>query len=550
MHFTMGVLDSVHGQLGHSIPPKPNVYLKSPPSSGRKAMNAAVTIAIWRVDSYTGQVSNKSISSNVIQVSNGSVIVQLPDADDNNQDKWGIGGTRLGLSDLGNIYEIPVDMGGEVLESDVAYTRHIASATWLNGSTTLDAATGTGHFSSADIGRVVSFNIDGRSSWIVSVNTADEAILNDPNPGADLTASAMDVVAAVDGVTRGVEVSWSDDDFLGQDLAPTDAFPPPAGGFAGAFLDVVVMEDTNGELLYGVPNYLGSFPRSRRIITNDISTVWLAETEGSAWRIGKQTIGQINYVGGDTPIDYQVKVQGHGCLYPANACFGHDGNILIFSGQPLRILQGESLDISFYLSIESEFDGWINQTADLPVVPAYDPIGHFELWCYGRTVIPFHPSTNRWCSPVDITPYVPTGSVIVGQVIINQILYLAVDDGTTIKHYQWDKGTGSTMTLVSTNLSVNAETANIYEYVPTIKVDNDLTTTYSFYLIKDDNLASPLLVGSYTPTALPNLQIPRVYRPNIRGCNQLGVMVVVTDADPRLEIKRIILNGEYIGVKQ
>lgn len=541
-----GVLLSKYGQVGHERPSKPNAYTKSPPSAGRKTMNAAVVVAVWRVDSITGQVSNKSESSDVLQVNNGSVIIQVASANANNQDRWGFGGTRLGLSNLGNIYTLPVEIGGEITEASLSYQRAIAGASIANASNSLSVTAGTGTFGSQDLGRRIT--IGTFSSWVKSVTSADSVILNETNTGLAITAQNGIIQHAIDGALRAVELSWSDDELI--DLAPVDAFPPPSAKFAGGFFDVVFVEDAEGTILYSIPNYLGSFPRSRRIITNEKSVCYLQESEGAAWRIGKQSIGQLSYVGGEIPLQYEQKIQGMGCKFPSNASVGANGNILLYSRTPVRIFGGETIDVDFTVGVESEFADFINQTEDKPVVTAFDPVGKYEMWCYGTKIMARHNPSNRWCAPIYIDSYVPVGSVIVGKVVIDQRLYLTVNDGTALKHYLFDSGTGTDMTLVSTNIEVEAETATVTQFEASIKTDGDLFTAFDFFIVKNERLAQAIKVGTFKPTATPELQTTPTYKPNVRGCKRVGVKIVITSADKSVTVKGVNLYGDFSQIIQ
>lgn len=117
---TAGVYDtSFIYQLGHAQPSAPQIFAKDAPSVGQRAMSAAVSVKIWRVDEF-GIFSLASLVSNVLVLNAQSVIVPFPALDANGQSRWGVAGTKLGLSDLGNHYELPVSIGGEVEETDLA----------------------------------------------------------------------------------------------------------------------------------------------------------------------------------------------------------------------------------------------------------------------------------------------------------------------------------------------------------------------------------------------------------------------------------------------
>ena len=64
-------------------------------------------------------------------------------------------------------------------------------------------------------------------------------------------------LGTVDGVTRSIEIEWSDGDLVGGDLAPIDSFAPPAAMFGGALGDSAFLDgcygDTTGGVSSGAP---------------------------------------------------------------------------------------------------------------------------------------------------------------------------------------------------------------------------------------------------------------------------------------------------------
>lgn len=124
-------------QAGNAQPPAAVIYAKAPPSAGQKLMNGAVSVVIWRISSITGQISLMSEPSNVITLTNGSVIVQMPLLDANAQDMWGIGVVKIGFADLGWYYELPTSLNGEVRETDLTVidgNPRSVEISWTNGS--------------------------------------------------------------------------------------------------------------------------------------------------------------------------------------------------------------------------------------------------------------------------------------------------------------------------------------------------------------------------------------------------------------------------------
>lgn len=530
--------DSHRFDVGHGRPSKPTVIAKSNPSPGQKPMNAVVGVAVWRVDSNTGQFSLLSEAVQVT-VTNGSVIVQFDLPDNNGQDYWGIGGTRLGVQ-IGNVYELPADIG-EIAESTLSYTRAIAQASSTVGTKvlTLNPATPADkRFTSADIGRRA--EIAGKvDSWITDLTDEFTANLND-NASGTAADEALTITHAVDGYTRAVEVSWSDDDLMSTaELAPVDALPPPDGLFGGQQLDVFWVEDLNGTVYYSLPNTLSFSRKRRKIFTEDKAVAYIKSGGGYDWRIAKQSISRLGYVGGDTPLQLDIMTKSAGCLYPQNACLGEGGRLLAWTGRPTLVTPG-GMDSTFYLRVEPDFDGWEDQTESEPVVPAFDPVGHYELWCKGEKVMAMHGPTGRWCSPILLSAFGITGT-IVGQVIIDGRLNLVVDEGATYKLYKWNQGAGSATTLRTYHRELPANTTAT-EVAPVL-IPGSGTCRMSFKVIKDFTVEKALAADSVPAGAQGH--VGQSYRPNVRGSDTMAIEVTCPAATGKAGVDYINVFGEW-----
>lgn len=527
--------------VGHPRPSAPSLYAKTPVSADQKPMNAVVAMVIWRADSNTGQPSLPS-ESVTVTITNGSVIVQFPAADSNGQDIWGVAGTLLGIQ-LGNLYQIPTSRGGEVLESTLAYTRTVTgTATNTDETLTLDAGTSLANqFTSADIGRRVARGAD-LDSWIVSVTDGFNAECNDAATGTS-TGNVV-ITHAVDGYERAIEISWSDDDLLATaTLAPFHAFEPPDGRFAGFILDTFFIEDTEGTIFYSLPNYL-SFPRlSRKIFTEDRATVYIDTGRGYQWRIAPQSISQLSYFPGEAPIQLSIKAKNIGCQYPTNACLGYGGRLMVWDGRPTIVDNDGSFNSNFHHIVESEFDGWEDQTADEPVVLAYDNLGKYELWCKGSKIMAIHAIAGAWCAPIDITDFIDDDdAVILGSVIVEEKLRLVIKVDGVLKQYKWNDGDGSDTTLMTYFRQLPAETA-VTEIQSVVKAGlTELTMVYTIIADFDREI----LVGEdVVPEDTTSNQCATSFRPNVRGVSMLGIKVTCEGADGRSAMDFIDCFGEW-----
>jgi hypothetical protein len=528
---------SAYYSVGHARPSAPTVYAKASVASGLKPMNAAISVVIWRVNSITGQTSLMSPTSSILQVTNGSVIVQFPSVDANGQDYWGIGVPKLGQADLGALYQLPTDLNGEVAESTVAYTRTVNLCSIADTSDTVTSTPAVGQeFSSADIGRRISFG--AFDSWITEVLSTSSVKVNDTNSSGGVISGTGTVTHAVEGYTRAVEIAWADVDLLGQALAPDEAFEPPSGYFSGVLFDTFYVEDVEGTIFYSLPNGL-YFPRDRRIFTDERATCYIDSGDNQHWRIGKQTIGKMQYVGGDAPINFALKTKNIGCKYPVNACIGYNGRLMLWAGRP-TIVDDSKIDSTFHTDVAREFDGWELQTESQPVVALYDPKGQYELWIYQKKIMAYHAPTGRWCSPIHLTT---TGDIVAG-IISDEKLRLIEKAVAGLNEYIFDQGTGTQMTLVSHHAAMPRGSVSVTEVQSVVKVNgSDNTPTYSYTLIKNFDQEIALDPFTVSGTA-PETQSPYNVRPNIRGVKTLAIKAVISNATNYATIESMEVYGD------
>ncbi len=531
-------------QVGHPRPSAPQIFAKSPPSAllADRIMNGTVTVVVWRADAETGQTSLPSPASAILAVANGSVIVQFEAADVNNQTVWGIGVVKLGLADLGNFYQLPTELNGEVLESTLAYTREVKGASILDTTSVVDVTDPTvaNHFTSADVGRRIAFGTF--DSWITSVVTPTQVNVFDANTTGSTISGDSTVTHAIEGILRSVEIAWTDAHLFGQELAPYQSFSPMDGYFFGNLFDTFYIEDTQGTVFYSLPDEF-SFPRSRRIFTEDKAVCYIPSGNGYHWRIAKQSISQLYYAVGERPIQLNQKTKNLGCNFPQNACLGFDGRLLVWTGRPTIITMDGAFNSTFHNLVSKQFRNWENQTAEMPIVPAYDPIGQYELWCYNTIAMAYHAPSGRWCSPVRLSDWFGEGEYIVSQVIIDGRLYL-VSSAESDNLYAWDAGTGSDFVVNSYSRSTPEELTTITE-VKSIVVGGDVPTRLTYKLVK--NFVDELEIGEYD-TSTNEFQLTPNWRPNLRGIETAGVLIESNNADGYCAIEFVELWGEWNSV--
>lgn len=504
-------------QAGRAQPAAPTIYAKAVPSAGKIAMSGAIVVGIWRSSTIDGQPSLVSLPSNELTLTSQSVIVQLPLPDTNGQDTWEFGVPKIGFVDLGVLYKLPTSLGGQVSEATISYTRSLGSASVPNASNVVTAAGGA--FTSADVGRRIAFG--AFDSWITQVNSATEVVANDSNSSGGTITATGTVTHAVEGITRAVEISWTNGALLNQDIAPTKAFPPPAGQFAGVMNDVVFL-DADGIIYVGEPGYIGSFPPSSAIFATEPAVHYLRISDSAFGRFGKHSFGVLYYVGGTPALEYQVVWNNLGILYPQNVGIGANGRVLMWLGKPVVFKGGVEPDYEYANKVMPDFTGWEAQTASNPVVIGYDPLGLYEVWCWQKKVVMKFVPKGSWCAPVDLTGKI-AGNIMAAVTFDNK-LFLSCVDGADLKVYQYDLGTGSTM-VIQTDDTPPSYGDTITEVFVQGRVDN-LLNNVKVEIIKNFDTAITLSDALPTQTGTRDMRL----RKNVLGCQRHALRITMTSA--------------------
>jgi hypothetical protein len=225
-------------QAGLAQPSAPTIQVVSPPAGFTGKVNGVVSVVIWRIRSTTGAVSIHSEISNIVTAANESIGVALPLPDANGQDYWGIGVTLNAEGRTGSHFELV-----EVPESQVSES--ISRTDVVTDSTLLDITSATAGFTSSHIGWTVVLSggtpACSLTTYVTAVPAANTLTLA-AMPPTTSTGVHMTLSRGVGGTGRSVVIEWRDGDLVGKPLAPTRAFPPPEGLFAGSLEDVTFVD--------------------------------------------------------------------------------------------------------------------------------------------------------------------------------------------------------------------------------------------------------------------------------------------------------------------
>ncbi|MEQ1763843.1 MAG: hypothetical protein ABL984_11955 [Pyrinomonadaceae bacterium] len=527
-------------------PSSQTIYPKASPGAGHTGMNGTIATVTWRIDSTTGQVSLASLPSNTLTLSGQSVIQPFPVVA-TGQDYWGIGVSKVGFGDAPVFYQLKTDLGGEVAETTLAYTRTIAQASITNGDTTLTLNGATplaDRFTASDVGRRV--EIAGKlDSWIVEVTDAFNAETND-DATATATDEALIVRHAIDGILRAVEIHWTTESLFGQDLAPFDAYPPPSNlAYAGILNDTLFVEDTNGIIYVGVPAYIGSFPPKQTLFPTESATLYLDGSDGVYWRFSRNTLCVLTYIGGPRPLELQQIWKNTGVLFPQNAAIGMGGRVIAWSGKPVRLGSGREPDVEFAYPVYKDFEGWSNQTQARPVIAAFDTDNQLEIWAYDKKIMAYHVPSGQWCPPINVTGMIGLADNLISSTIIGGKLYFATNSGTNLILHGFDQGNAMVAKIRTLDVRSKAKTDTISEIEVIARVDN--TQSIQIKVCKNFNEAALENVDTYLPTALPIRQTI-LRRPNILAAKQHAIDITITSTGKDAGIELVETSGESSSV--
>lgn len=498
-------------QVGHAKPSSPTIFAKTP-GPQHIGMTGAISVVIWRICSFTGQTSLYSLPSNVLVLNNQTPIIPFPLVDANGQDLWGIGVSRVGAADAAVYYELPTELGGEVLETTLAYQRSIGAATITNATDIVDAA--GGNFTTADIGRTIYIGAFG--SWIKEILSPTQIKTNDVAVSSE--AAIGTVKHAVNGYERAVEVHWTNESLLNQNIAPSKAFPPVAARHGGMIQDVAFIETAEGIIYRGEPGFLGSFAPSNAIFSNDRGVLYLRGGDGFYFRFSEQSLYGFAYIGNS--IEMQIIWEKAGIKFPQNACIGYGNRVLAWIGKPAMLSSSREPELEFAIRLYPDFDGWNEQTADKPVVIEFDRENYLELWAFGQKVNVMDAPSNKWWSPLDLSTEIEGN--IVSMVAVGGQIKITTRIGTDLKFYDFDKGNGCLCKVRTPSIPSSGTSDTISGIKATMRSTSGNDATVKIFRDFEDNAADTDIFN-----AAASGEQYYAARPNVRNAKSHSVEITM-----------------------
>lgn len=457
-------------QVGHAKPSAPTIFAKTP-GSNHIGMTGAISLVIWRICSFTGQTSIYSLPSNVLVLNNQTPIVPFPFVDANGQDLWGIGVSRVGAADAAVYYQLPTELGGEILETTLAYQRSIGAATINTATDIVDAAAGA--FTTADLGRTI--YVGAFQSWIKEIISPTQIKTNDV---AVSTETAVGTVKhAVNGYERSVEIHWTNESLINQNIAPSKAFPPVSARHAGMIQDIAFIETAEGIIYRGEPGFLGSFAPSNAVFANDSGVLYLRGGDGFYFRFSESSLYGFAYIGNS--IELQIIWEKAGIKFPQNAAIGYGNRLIAWIGKPAMLASSREPELEFAVRVYPDFEGWNEQTADKPVVVEYDQENYLELWAFGQKVNVMDAPNNKWWSPLDLSDEIEGN--IVSMVAVGKLIKITTLVENDLKFYDFDKGDGCLCRVRTPSIPSRGEADTISQINATIRTTSGNDVAVKIY---------------------------------------------------------------------
>lgn len=404
------------------------------------------------------------------------------------------------------------------------------------------------------------------STWIAGVGDADSGGAGYRTLTLDGTigikagqTETITITNATSGVPRSIALEWSDGDLAGADLAPINDYPPPAGMFGGVIGDVVFVDGAfgdNADVVAGTATtnstYVGnaiaiseparpeSFSPDNYIFTNDAPVALLPGSQGLYWRFGKNSLGVIRYIGNQPALSYERLWTGIGIQSQNNCTLGGGGRLYAYTGKQgaIRMGSGGDPDTAFAARVADDMASWTPAN----VVLGYDANYQFVFYAHGQTILAYFEPMDIWCAPLDVSD-VLGNKTIKGMVTYNTEVYIAAGDGSEIKLYSFNTGSGTTA-KATTNWQVSPLEADVLSRVKVgLLSDTASTASMDYYT---NGMSTSVLTQTFDVRS--GLQIPTTLRPNVRNARMWKLEATLASTQGSAGLETIIVEGDSSGI--
>lgn len=338
-------------------------------------------------------------------------------------------------------------------------------------------------------------------------------------------------LTTVDGVANSYELAWTNGSLAGSDLAPGLDFQPPPFVFLAGLEDVLAGIGACGDISSGVstgspgtaivvslPVFIESFPPDSILFLPEAPTGVLSRaSEGFCFVACKNSLHALLYTGGKNPLSLRTVWAQVGFANQKNMTLAEGGRLYgMSSGKRGLVRIGESgePETEWAADVVEDVRGWAADN----VITGWD--GDHQIVAFGhvQTILCFAPAARggegAWSAPYDLTGKI-TGNLC-ACVTVQGGLLLAANDGSTIRLYTFNAGTGMVCEVYFPLQAVDAESATLTRVKVSLRADNTANPVQVKIFVNGD--PTPAYDSgdiTLSRTGQVVFSVPR--RPNVRG---------------------------------
>lgn len=327
------------------------------------------------------------------------------------------------------------------------------------------------------------------------------------NLNGEVLESAL---ATIETVPRAVLLEWSGGDLIGRPLAPIDDYPPPACVWVMALNDAVAAIACYGDPVLGATTtnpgtaisvservYIESFPAEWLLFMPQAPIDAIQPSDNFGFIGSADYIMALVYTGARPPMVLQTLWKGTGIAVPGNMVAGEGGRLYVMTPQLGLVRVGDQgqPDNRFAEPVFEDLQRFTAANTRLGWDSGYNYVlvGHLkELLCFDTQ------TQDSWTTPLDLT------GKIVGDicafVTVQGRVRIATNDGTTIRLYYFNSGTGTVSELYYPEFAAPDESVDIMRVQQRVRIDN-LTNPVEYNILKNGDTVKQWIPNkSQTPT--------------------------------------------------
>lgn len=253
-------------------------------------------------------------------------------------------------------------------------------------------------------------------------------------------------LSTIDSIPRSYEMEFKDSDLLGV-VAWIDDYPPPAGSFAGALENyILVVGCYDNAIAASIRNFPESYNPEHLAYLPQTPTAILPDQMGSYMYVAtERSVHALSITFADNPMAIQTLWSDIGIKNPHNWT-AVQGRIFAFVSQQGAVTMDNMGNPSneFSIPVSNAMETW-----DIDNVGVYHaPQINSVLYVYAGKAYAFNYQNGKWSPPAGIDDYIST-AVVTSGVVVNRELYLSVKEvGAPHNVYKFDADPTPTESVV------------------------------------------------------------------------------------------------------